>query len=169
MVHALDQARQAAANGEVPVGAVVFDPALAAGDGVLAPETVAGPETGPNDGPESGIIARAGNCPITTHDPTGHAEIVALRRACAVKGNYRLPGLWLAVTLEPCVMCAGAISHARIERVIYGASDPKGGALAHGPRVFDQPTTHWRPAVTGGVRAQECADLLRGFFKERRS
>jgi tRNA(Arg) A34 adenosine deaminase TadA len=107
--------------------------------------------------------------PISAHDPTAHAEIVALRAAAAKLGNYRLTGLTLVVTLEPCAMCAGAISHARIGRLVYGAEDPKGGAVVHGPRFFAQATCHWRPDVTGGVLAEESAELLRGFFKARRA
>lgn len=144
MALALDEARAAAERGETPVGAVILDPA-----------------TGE-------ILARAGNGPIGAHDPTAHAEIAAIRMAAARLGNYRLTDLTLVVTLEPCAMCAGAISHARIGRVVFGAEDPKGGAVAHGPRFFAQPTCHWRPEVTGGVMAQESADLLRGFFKARR-
>jgi tRNA(adenine34) deaminase len=141
---ALAQARAAAGRGETPVGAVVFDPA-------------------------SGyVVSAAGNGPIGAHDPTAHAEILALRAAAAKLGNYRLTGLTLVVTLEPCAMCAGAISHARIGRLVYGADDAKGGAVAHGPRVFDQPTCHWRPAVTGGLLAAESSDLLKGFFRARR-
>ena len=141
---ALDLAQAGAAAGEIPVGAVVFDPQ--AGE----------------------ILSGAHNAPVSTHDPTGHAEIRALRQAAARIGNYRLTGLTLLVTLEPCAMCAGAISHARIGRVVYGAEDPKGGAVKHGPRFFDQPTCHWRPEVTGGVLAEESAALLRAFFAERR-
>ena len=141
---ALTEARAAAARGETPVGAVIFDPAT----GV--------------------VIARAGNGPVGAHDPTAHAEIVALRTAAAALGNYRLTDLTLVVTLEPCAMCAGAISHARIGRLVFGAEDAKGGAVVHGPRFFDQPTCHWRPQVTGGVLAEESADLLRSFFKARR-
>jgi tRNA(Arg) A34 adenosine deaminase TadA len=144
MALALDEARAAAARGETPVGAVILDPA-----------------TGE-------ILARAGNGPIGAHDPTAHAEIAAIRMAAAHLRNYRLTDLTLVVTLEPCAMCAGAISHARIGRVVFGAEDPKGGAVVHGPRFFAQPTCHWRPEVTGGVMAQESADLLRGFFKARR-
>ncbi len=144
MALALDEARAAAAAGETPVGAVILDPA-----------------TGE-------VIARAGNGPIGAHDPTAHAEIAAMRIAAAKLGNYRLTDLTLVVTLEPCAMCAGAISHARIGRVVFGAEDPKGGAVVHGPKFFAQPTCHWRPEVTGGVMAQESADLLRGFFRERR-
>ncbi|MDP1739183.1 MAG: nucleoside deaminase [Caulobacter sp.] len=141
---ALAEAREAAARGETPVGAVILDPA-----------------TGE-------VLARAGNGPIGAHDPTAHAEIAAMRLAAAKLGNYRLTGLTLVVTLEPCAMCAGAISHARIGRVVFGAADPKGGAVVHGPRFFAQPTCHWRPEVTGDVLAEESAALLRGFFRERR-
>jgi tRNA(adenine34) deaminase len=141
---ALDQARAAADAGEAPIGAVVFDP-----------------ETGE-------VVAAAGNAPIGLHDPTAHAEIRALRLAAEKRGNYRLTGLTLVVTLEPCAMCAGAISHARIGRLVFGAADPKGGAVVSGPRLFDQPTIHWRPTVEGGVLAQESTDLLQGFFRERR-
>jgi tRNA(Arg) A34 adenosine deaminase TadA len=145
MALALEVARKAAQAGEIPVGAVVVDP-----DGV--------------------VLTAAANAPITTHDPTAHAEIVALRRACAALGNYRLPpGLSLYVTLEPCAMCAGAISQARVSRLVFGASDPKGGAIAHGPRYFSQPTCHWRPEVTAGVAADAAGDLLRAFFRARRA
>jgi tRNA(Arg) A34 adenosine deaminase TadA len=141
---ALDAARDAGALGEAPIGAVVVD--------VVSGE----------------VIASAGNAPITEQDPTAHAEIRALRAAARARGNYRLTGLHLYVTLEPCAMCAGAISHARIGRLVYAADDPKGGAVAHGPRFFAQPTCHWRPEVTAGVRAEEAAELLRAFFKARR-
>ncbi|MFP5448701.1 MAG: tRNA adenosine(34) deaminase TadA [Alphaproteobacteria bacterium] len=141
---ALRAAQDAAARGETPVGACVVDPA-----------------TGE-------VIAIGANGPIGTHDPTAHAEIVALREAARKLGNYRLTGLTLVVTLEPCAMCAGAISHARIGRVVFGADDPKGGAILHGPKYFEQPTCHWRPEVTGGILAEESADLLRGFFRARR-
>lgn len=142
---ALAEAREAAARGETPVGAVILDPATGA------------------------VLARAGNGPIGAHDPTAHAEIAALRLAAASLGNYRLTGLTLVVTLEPCAMCAGAISHARIGRVVFGADDPKGGAVVHGPLFFDQPTCHWRPQVTGGVMAEQSAALLRDFFRARRA
>ncbi len=141
---ALAQAQAAAQRGEAPVGAVVID--AASGE----------------------VIAAAGNSPIALNDPTAHAEILALRQAAAQRGNYRLTGLTLVVTLEPCTMCAGAISHARIGRLVYGADDPKGGGVVHGARVFDQPTCHWRPEVQGGILAEESAALLRGFFRERR-
>ena len=141
---ALAAAQDAASRGETPVGAVVVDPRT------------------------DEIVAIGATGPIGAHDPTAHAEIVALRQAAAKLGNYRLTDLTLVVTLEPCAMCAGAISHARIGRVVFGAEDPKGGAVVHGPRFFEQPTCHWRPQVTGGVLAQESADLLRAFFQARR-
>jgi tRNA(Arg) A34 adenosine deaminase TadA len=141
---ALEEAQAAGAAGEVPVGAAIVDPA-----------------TGE-------ILARAANGPVGASDPTAHAEILCLRAAARRLGNYRLTGLTLVVTLEPCGMCAGAISHARIGRLVFGARDEKGGAVANGPRFFDQPTCHWRPAVTGGVLAEECAALLRDFFLARR-
>lgn len=141
---ALAEAQAAAGGGETPVGAVVVDPAT--GD----------------------VVAAAGNAPIGEVDPTAHAEIRALRAAARKLGNYRLTGLTLYVTLEPCPMCAGAISHARIGRVVFGADDAKGGGVVHGARVFDQPTCHWRPEVTGGVLSAEASDLLKGFFRARR-
>jgi tRNA(Arg) A34 adenosine deaminase TadA len=141
---ALEAAQAAAAAGETPVGAAVVDST-----------------TGE-------VIAVAGNGPITAHDPTAHAEILALRAAAAKLGNYRLTGLTLVVTLEPCAMCAGAISHARIGRLVYGADDPKGGAVVHGPRFFEQPTCHWRPLVASGVLAAESSAMLKAFFKARR-
>jgi len=141
---ALEAAQAAGEAGETPVGAVIFDPA-----------------TGE-------VIAVGANGPIGAHDPTAHAEIVAIREAAKRLGNYRLTGLALAVTLEPCAMCAGAISHARIGRLVFGAEDEKGGAVIHGPRFFDQPTCHWRPAVAGGVLATESGELLRSFFRSRR-
>jgi len=142
---ALEAAQAAAERSETPVGAVVVDPATG--------------ET----------LAVAANGPIGLADPTAHAEILALREAARRVGNYRLTGLTLVVTLEPCAMCAGAVSHARIGRLVFGAEDPKGGAVLHGPRFFDQPTCHWRPQVAGGVLAEESAALLRGFFRERRA
>ena len=145
MRRALHEAQAAAAAGETPVGAVVADP--------LTGE----------------VLAAAGNGPIGRHDPTAHAEVLAMRAAAERLGNYRLTGLTLAVTLEPCAMCAGAISHARIGRVVFGAEDPKGGAVVHGPRFFEGSTCHWRPDVTGGVLADDSAALLRGFFRERRA
>ena len=141
---ALGLAQDAADAGEAPIGAVVVDPATGA------------------------VLGAAHNAPVGLHDPTAHAEIRALRQAAEATGNYRLTGMALYVTLEPCAMCAGAISHARIGRVVFGAEDPKGGAVVSGPRFFEQPTCHWRPAVESGLFADESADLLRGFFRARR-
>lgn len=144
MTTALRLAQAAAEAGEAPIGALIVDPAT------------------------DSIIAQAHNRPIAGHDPTAHAEILALREAAQKLGNYRLTGLELYVTLEPCAMCAGAISHARIGRLVFGASDAKGGAVISGPRFFDQPTCHWRPDVVSGVLADEGAILLKDFFRERR-
>ena len=135
-------ARSAECLGEVPVGAIVV-----------------------RDGQ---IVGRGFNSPIGESDPTAHAEIAALRDAARHLENYRLPGCELFVTLEPCAMCAGAIAHARIARLYYGADDPKGGAVAHGPRVFAQPTIHHRPEIYDGIGAGEAATLLRDFFAARR-
>ena len=140
---AFDEARAAAARQEVPVGAAI---AL-----------------------NGRILASAGNRTIADHDPTAHAEILAIRAACAQTGSERLNGCDLYVTLEPCAMCAAAISFARIRRIYYAAPDPKGGAVDHGPRFFAQPTCHHVPEVYGGIRETEGADLLREFFRERRS
>lgn len=142
---ALGEAQAAALAGEAPIGAVVFDPVTGA------------------------VIAQAHNAPIDLRDPTAHAEILALRRAAEIVGNYRLTGLALAVTLEPCPMCAGAISHARIGRLVFAADDPKGGGVLHGARVFDHPTCHWRPEVVRGPLAEESSQLLRDFFRDRRA
>ena len=143
MREALHEAQAASLRGEVPVGAVIVN-----GQGQ--------------------IIARAGNAPIAISDPTAHAEILALRDAAYVSKNYRLGGLTLYVTLEPCTMCAGAISNARIERVVYGASDKKGGAVENGVKFFEQASCHHRPDVSGGVLANEASSMLKGFFKARR-
>jgi tRNA(Arg) A34 adenosine deaminase TadA len=144
MQRALALAQAAAEAGEAPIGCVIVDGA-------------------------GQTLAEGANAPIASHDPTAHAEIVALRSAAHALANYRLkPGLTLYVTLEPCAMCAGAISHARIARLVYGASDTKGGGVAHGARVFDHATCHWKPAITSGVCAEEAAKLLRDFFKARR-
>ena len=142
---ALAEAQAAAALGEAPIGAAIIDPVTGR------------------------VVAQAGNAPIAGHDPTAHAEILALRAAGQALGNYRLTGLTLVVTLEPCAMCAGAISHARIGRLVIGAEDSKGGAVIHGPRFFDQATCHWRPEVISGVLAEESARLLRDFFRQRRA
>ena len=139
---ALDAAAEAAAAGEVPVGAAV----------VL----------------DGRILAVAANAPRTRHDPTAHAEMLAIRAAAAAIGRDRLSDCDLWVTLEPCAMCAGAIAHARIARLYYGASDPKGGAVEHGPRLFAQPTIHHRPEVYPGIGESEAAALLRDFFAARR-
>lgn len=145
MQRALELAREAAAAGEVPVGAVVVDP-----------------ETGD-------IIGEGRNGPIAAHDPTAHAEIVAIRQAAAALGNYRLTGATLYVTLEPCAMCAGAISFARIGRLVFAATDEKGGAVVSGPRFFEQPTCHWRPEVSQLTDfAGTVSDELRTFFRARR-
>jgi tRNA(Arg) A34 adenosine deaminase TadA len=144
MEAALAEARAAAARGEVPVGAVVVEP-------------------------ESGaILARAGNRTEERADATAHAEMLALRAASALRGSPRLTGCDLYVTLEPCAMCAAAISFARIRRLYFGAADPKGGAVEHGPRFFGQPTCHHAPEVYGGLAAGEAGALLREFFRERR-
>lgn len=143
MKRALIEAQAAAALGEAPIGAVLVD------------------ESG-------GILAAAGNAPIRTCDPTAHAEIRVLREAAAKTGNYRLTGSALYVTLEPCAMCAGAISHARISMLVFAADDPKGGAILHGPKFFEQPTCHWRPDIARGPYAEESASMLREFFRARR-
>jgi len=132
-----------ARRGEVPVGAVLVN---AQGE----------------------VVARTGNAPISICDPTAHAEILALRDGAYATENYRLGGMSLYVTLEPCTMCAGAIANARIARVVYGASDVKGGAIENGVRFFEQATCHHRPDVTGGVLAEQSAQLLKDFFRERR-
>lgn len=140
---ALEEGRAAARLGEVPVGAVVV-------------------------GPDGSILARAGNRTRTTNDPTAHAEIVAIRDACARLGQERLTGCDLYVTLEPCPMCAAAISFARIRRLYYAAGDPKGGGVEHGPRIFSQPTCHHVPEVYAGIGEQDAAVILKDFFQARR-
>ncbi len=142
MASAIAQARGAAQVGEVPIGAVVV-----------------------KDGQ---VIAAAHNAPRTLNDPTAHAEVLAIREAARVLGNERLEGCELWVTLEPCAMCAGAIAHARIARLYYAAADPKGGAVEHGARVFEQGQCLHRPEVYSGMGAEEAGELLRGFFRERR-
>jgi len=139
---ALAEARLAFAAGEVPVGAVVVQ--------------------------DGAVLACAHNLVETTHDPTAHAEILAVRAAAAALGTPRLVDCDLYVTLEPCAMCAQALSLARIRRLYFGAYDPKGGGVEHGARVFERETCHHRPAVYGGVCEAETASLLRRFFKERR-
>lgn len=146
MQRALALAKEAAKAGEVPVGAVIVDP-------------------------ESGeIISKGRNAPIAGHDPTAHAEIVAIRAAAEKIGNYRLPGLHLYVTLEPCAMCAGAISFARLAKLVFAADDPKGGAIIHGPKFFQQATCHWRPQIEQDhASADTAATLLKDFFRARRA
>lgn len=143
MADALAEARAAAARGEVPVGAVIV-------------------------GADGNVLARAGNRTRADSDPTAHAEIVAIREACRRLGSERLVGADLYVTLEPCPMCAAAISFARIRRLYWGASDPKGGGVEHGPRVFSHATCHHKPELYSGLAETESAELLRGFFAERR-
>ena len=142
MRRALDLARSAGESGEVPVGAVITM--------------------------DEQIVADSGNAMRSANDPTAHAEIVAIRKAAEALGQSRLDGCTLWVTLEPCAMCAAAASLARVERVVFGADDPKGGAVIHGPRLFAQPTCHHRPEVLAGIGEAESAALLRGFFAERR-
>lgn len=149
MAWALDAAGLAAAAGEVPVGAVL----------------VRGDPTGPS-GWE--VLATGWNRPIGNHDPTAHAEIVALRQAATRLGNYRLPDCELFVTLEPCAMCAMAMMHARLRRVVFGAFDPKTGAAGSVVNLFAERVLNHHTEVIGGVRATECGDLLRGFFAARR-
>jgi tRNA(adenine34) deaminase len=141
---ALEEARQAADRDEVPVGAVLVDS-----------------DTG-------AVLARAGNEVEARADPTAHAEILVIRAAAARARAPRLPQVDLYVTLEPCAMCATAISFARLRRVYFGAYDSKGGAVEHGPRIFHQPTSHHTPEIYGGVQEQDAADLLRDFFANRR-
>jgi tRNA(Arg) A34 adenosine deaminase TadA len=141
---ALAEARAAFDRGEVPVGAVIV-----AADGE--------------------ILSRAGNRTRAEHDPTAHAEVLAIRAACRVLGSERLVGCDLYVTLEPCPMCAGAISFARIRRLYWGAPDPKSGGVEHGPRVFAHPTCHHKPDLYPGIAEAESADLLRRFFEGLRA
>ncbi|MGQ9366976.1 nucleoside deaminase [Azospirillum sp. ST 5-10] len=145
MALALAEAQAAAARGEVPVGAVLVEPA------------------------SGRVLARAGNRTEALNDPTAHAEVLAIRAACAAAGAPRLPGIDLYVTLEPCALCAAAISFARLRRVYFGAYDPKGGGVEHGPRFFAQPTCHHAPEVYGGFAETQAAALLRTFFRDRRA
>ena len=144
MAQAFAAAEAAGRRGEVPVGAVIVDAATGR------------------------VLAVAGNRTEEDADPTAHAEILAIRAAAAARGQPRLPDCDLYVTLEPCAMCAAAIAFARIRRVYYGAYDPKGGAVEHGPRWFTQPTCHHRPDVYGGIDEGRAGDLLRDFFAARR-
>jgi tRNA(Arg) A34 adenosine deaminase TadA len=143
MERAFEEARQAASRGEVPIGAVLVDA-------------------------EGRVLAAAGNRTEASSDPTAHAEILVIREAAARRGEPRLPDCDLYVTLEPCPMCAAAISFARIRRLYFGAYDPKGGGVEHGPRIFAQPTCHHRPEVYGGIDEERAAALLRDFFEARR-
>ncbi len=140
---AFREAHAAAARGEVPVGAVIVD-----GEGT--------------------VLAAAGNRTLELRDPTAHAEMLALRAACAASGSERLPGCDLYVTLEPCPMCATAISFARIRRLYYGAADEKSGGVDHGPRIFSHASCHHAPDVYGGIQELEAADMLKAFFSARR-
>ena len=140
---ALDAARDAAANGEVPVGAVLVR--------------------------EGKVLAVAANAQVASADPSAHAEILALRAAAQAVGNYRLPGSTLYVTIEPCTMCAGALVHARVARLVFGADEPRAGAVRSSAAVLDNPGLNHRVQVTAGVCADEAAALLRGFFAERRA
>jgi tRNA(adenine34) deaminase len=142
MQFALEEARAAGARGEVPVGCVIVR--------------------------EGEVVARAGNRTLADKDPTAHAELLAIRRAAAVLGSERLADCDLYVTLEPCTMCAAALSFARIRRLYFGAADPKGGAVEHGVRFFSAATCHHRPEVYGGINESECAGLLKEFFQARR-
>ena len=139
---ALEEARTADARGEVPVGCAIV-------------------HTG-------SVIARAGNRTVADHDPTAHAELIAIRAASAALGSERLADCDLYVTLEPCAMCAAAMSFARIRRLYFGAADPKGGAVEHGVRFFSAPTCHHRPEVYGGINESESTALLKDFFQARR-
>ena len=143
MQMALEEARAAQARGEVPIGCVIVRKAQ--------------------------VVARAGNRTLADKDPTAHAELIAIRAAAAALGSERLIDCDLYVTLEPCTMCAAAMSFARIRRLYFGAADPKGGAVEHGVRFFASPTCHHRPDVYGGIHESECAALLKGFFEARRT
>lgn len=144
MEMALEEAEAAAGRGEVPVGAVVVDTATGR------------------------VVARAGNRTEELNDPTAHAEILVIRQAAAAKGAPRLEGCDLYVTLEPCPMCATAVSFARLRRLYFGAFDAKGGGVDHGPRIFDQSTCHHKPEVIGGLAEQAAGEILKAFFRHRR-
>ena len=144
MTQALTEAHAAEARGEVPVGAVLVEAATGA------------------------VLARAGNRVEELSDPTAHAEVLVIREAAAARCDVRLPQCDLYVTLEPCALCATAIAYARLRKVVFGAYDPKGGGVEHGPQIFDQPTIHHAPEVIGGVMETECAAILKVFFAQRR-
>jgi len=141
---ALKEAKQATQRDEVPIGAVLVH----------------------NNTQE--IIASAGNQTRQLNDPSAHAEILTIRKACEIQGTQRIPNTTLYVSLEPCTMCAAAISFARIETVIIGANDPKGGGVLHGAKFYEQPTCHWKPKIKHGLLADECGQILRDFFKSKR-
>lgn len=141
---ALEEAKAAAQRDEVPIGAIIVD-----------------------SGGE--IIARGGNETRALSDPSAHAEILAIRRACEAAGAQRIPNTTLYVTLEPCAMCAAAISFARISRVVFGASDVKGGGVIHGGEFYTQPTCHHKPEISRGLMDQECGQILKDFFKDKRN
>lgn len=143
MQRALALARQAAEHGEVPVGAVIVDA-------------------------QGNVLAEARNETLARHDPSAHAELLAIRAACERLQSQRLSDCDLYVTLEPCPMCAAAISYARIRRLYFGAYDPKSGGVEHGPRIYAHDTCHWRPEIIGGLREEECGEMLRAFFQARR-
>lgn len=144
MLMALEEARLAAERDEVPIGAVLVD------------------------GQSGEVIAKNGNRTIELADPTAHAEILCIREGTQQVGKQRIPDYDLYVTLEPCTMCAGAISFARIRRLIYGAPDPKGGAIDHGAKFFEQPTCHHKMEITSGIMADECGQILKDYFKNKR-
>jgi tRNA(adenine34) deaminase len=144
MAQALAEAETAVRRGEVPVGAVLVD------------------------GATGEVLARAHNLVEDGHDPTAHAEMLVIREAAKARGTKRLETCDLYVTLEPCPMCATAISFARLRRLYYGAADPKGGGVEHGPRIFSQPTCHHRPEIYGGIEEARAASLLQSFFRDRR-
>ena len=144
MSAALEEARLAEARDEVPIGAVLVDS-----------------KTGE-------IVARSGNSTIEQADPTAHAEILVIREMCKKTGKQRIPDYDLYVTLEPCTMCAAAIAFARIRRLVYGATDEKGGGVQHGAKFFDQPTCHHKIEIADGVMAEECGDILKAYFKSKR-
>ena len=141
---ALEEAKQAMQRDEVPIGAVLVH----------------------NETQE--IIASAGNQTRELNDPSAHAEILVIRKACEIQEAQRIPNTTLYVSLEPCTMCAAAISFARIERVIIGADDPKGGGILHGAKFYEQPTCHWKPEIHHGLFAEECSQILKDFFKSKR-
>jgi tRNA(adenine34) deaminase len=143
MAMAMEEARAAATRGEVPVGAVIV-------------------------GADGAMLARDSNRIVERHDPTAHAEMLVMRAGAAMLNNERLTGMTLYVSLEPCAMCVGAISMARVARVVFAADDPKGGAVLHGPRFFEQPTCHHRPEISRAGDAEAAGALLREFFRARR-